>query len=180
MKFSCLKRKNAKNTSTQILKYPREATPIPGPHLGRSELFNRSVSATTNERSPLLRRLFSLFSSSSSSVYSSRYSQSSRREKSSFFGAKIFLQSDLSSKKAAKREEFSVTFHKTTKTNSNAQISSHRLIFTLVLLVLIDCALNLLPPRRKNTCAFGGGLTRSFARGREERARYSQRRKNLN
>tara|TARA_B100000482_G_C12399675_1_gene216475 strand:- start:271 stop:567 length:297 start_codon:yes stop_codon:yes gene_type:complete len=35
-----------------------------------------------------------------------------------FFGAKIFLQSDLSSKKAAKREEFSVTFHKTTKTNN--------------------------------------------------------------
>lgn len=107
-----------------ILKYPREATPIPGPHLGRSELFNRSVSATTNERSPLLRRLFSLFSSSSSSVYSSRYSQSSRREKSSFFGAKIFLQSDLSSKKAAKREEFSVTFHKTTNSKRADIITS--------------------------------------------------------
>jgi len=45
-----------------------------------------------------------------------------------------------------------VTFHKTTKTNRNAQISSYRLIFTLVLLVLIDCALNLLP-LRKNTFA---------------------------
>ena len=57
----------------------------------------------------------------------------SERKKFFSFGA-IFLQSDLSSKKAAKREEFSVTFHKTTKTNSNAQISSYRLIFTVLLL----------------------------------------------
>ena len=47
------------NTSTQILKYPRDATPIPGPHLGRSELFNRSVSATTTN--DLSRVVFSLF-----------------------------------------------------------------------------------------------------------------------
>ena len=47
------------NTSTQILKHPRDATPIPGPHLGRSELFNRSVSATTTN--DLSRVVFSLF-----------------------------------------------------------------------------------------------------------------------
>jgi len=47
------------NTSTQILlKYP-DATPIPGPHLGRSELFKRSVSATTTN--DLSRVVFSLF-----------------------------------------------------------------------------------------------------------------------
>jgi hypothetical protein len=48
------------NTSTQILKYPHhDATPIPGPHLGRSELFKRSVSATTTN--DLSRVVFSLF-----------------------------------------------------------------------------------------------------------------------
>ena len=140
------------NTSTQILKHPRDATPIPGPHLGRSELFNRSVSATTTASS--LASSFLSFFFFFFCVFLAVFVVVSERKKFFSFG-EIFLQSDLSSKRAAKREEFSVTFHKTTKTNSNAQISSYRLIFTLVLLVLSDCALNLLP-LRKNTFARSG------------------------
>ena len=120
------------NTSTQILKYPRDATPIPGPHLGRSELFKRSVSATTTN-DLLSRVVFSLFFLLLLPCIP-RGIRSRLGEKKVLFFRAIFLQSDLSSKKAAKREEFSVTFHKTTKTNSNAQISSHRLIFTLVII----------------------------------------------
>ena len=103
------------NTSTQILKYPRDATPIPGPHLGRSELFNRSVSATTTN--DLSRVVFSLFLLLLL-LCIPRGIRSRLGEKKVLFFRAIFLQSDLSSKKAAKREEFSVTFHKTTKTNS--------------------------------------------------------------
>ena len=117
------------NTSTQILKYPRDGTPIPGPHLGRSELFKRSVSATTNDLSRVVFSLFLLLL-----LCIPRGIRSRLGEKKVLFFREIFLQSDLSSKKAAKREEFSVTFHKTTKTNSNAQISSYRLIFTVLLL----------------------------------------------
>ena len=140
------------NTSTQILKYPRDATPIPGPHLGRSELFNRSVSATTTN--DLSRVVFSLFLLLLL-LCIPRGIRSRLGEKKVLFFRAIFLQSDLSSKKAAKREEFSVTFHNNNKQQTvNAQISSHRLIFTLVI-SMIDCALNLLPPR-KNTFARSG------------------------
>ena len=105
------------NTSTQILKYPHDATPIPGPHLGRSELFNRSVSATTTN-DLLSRVVFSLFLLLLLLPCIPRGIRSRLGEKKVLFFGAIFLQSDLSSKKAAKREEFSVTFHKTTKTNS--------------------------------------------------------------
>ena len=101
------------NTSTQILKYPRDATPIPGPHLGRSELFNRSVSATTTN-GLLSRVVFSLFLLLLLLLCIPRGIRSRLGEKKVLFFREIFLQSDLSSKKAAKREEFSVTFHKTT------------------------------------------------------------------
>ena len=123
------------NTSTQILKYPRDATPIPGPHLGRSELFNRSVSATTTN--DLSRVVFSLFLLLLL-LCIPRGIRSRLGEKKVLFFRAIFLQSDLSSKKAAKREEFSVTFHNNNKQQTvNAQISSHRLIFTLVISRLI-------------------------------------------
>ena len=100
-----------------ILKYPREATPIPGPHLGRSELFNRSVSATTTN-DLLSCVVFSLFFLLLLPCIPRGIRSRLGEKKVLFFRAKIFLQSDLSSKKAAKREEFSVTFHKTTKTNN--------------------------------------------------------------
>ena len=102
------------NTSTQILiKYPRDATPIPGPHLGRSELFNRSVSATTTN--DLSRVVVSLFLLLLLLLCIPRGIRSRLGEKKVLFFRAIFLQSDLSSKKAAKREEFSVTFHNNNK-----------------------------------------------------------------
>ena len=121
------------NTSTQILKYPRDATPIPGPHLGRSELFNRSVSATTTN--DLSRVVFSLFLLLLL-LCIPRGIRSRLGEKKVLFFRAIFLQSDLSSKKAAQGEEFSVTFHNNLNKQQtvNAQISSHRLIFTLVII----------------------------------------------
>ena len=111
------------NTSTQILKYPRDATPIPGPHLGRSELFNRSVSATTTN--DLSRVVFSLFFLLLL-LCIPRGIRSRLGEKKVLFFRAIFLQSDLSSKKAAKREEFSVTFHN----NKNKQHSKRADIIT--------------------------------------------------
>jgi hypothetical protein len=114
-----------------ILKYPREATPIPGPHLGRSELFNRSISATTTASS--LASSFLSFFFFFFCVFLAVFAVVSERKK--FFSfVKFFFSLTFPRKRAAKREEFSVTFHKTTKTNSNAQISSHRLIFTLVII----------------------------------------------
>ena len=101
----------------KYLKYPRDATPIPGPHLGRSELFNRSVSATTTN--DLSRVVFSLFLLLLLLCIPRGIRSRLGEKKVLFFCGAIFLQSDLSSKKAAKREEeFSVTFHKTTKTNN--------------------------------------------------------------
>jgi hypothetical protein len=89
------------NTSTQILKYPRDATPIPGPHLGRSELFKRSVSATTTASS-LASSFLSFFFFFC--VFLAVFVVVSERKKF-FFGA-IFLQSDLSSKRAAQGKSF--------------------------------------------------------------------------
>ena len=83
------------NTSTQILKYPRDATPIPGPHLGRSELFNRSVSATTTN-DLLSRVVFSLFLLLLL-LCIPRGIRSRLGEKKVLFFRAIFLQSDLSS-----------------------------------------------------------------------------------
>ena len=49
------------NTSTQkILKYPHDATPIPGPHLGRSELYT-TLRFRNNNNGLLSRVVFSLF-----------------------------------------------------------------------------------------------------------------------
>ena len=90
------------NTSTQILKYPRDATPIPGPHLGRSELFKRSVSATTtNDFSRVVFSLFLLLL-----LCIPRGIRSRLGEKKVLFFRAIFLQSDLSSKKAAQGKSF--------------------------------------------------------------------------
>ena len=112
------------NTSTQILKYPRDATPIPGgPRLGRSELFKRSVSATTTN-DLLSRVVFSLFLLLLLLPCIPRGIRSRLGEKKVLFFRAIFLQSDLSSKKAAKREEFSVTFHKTTNSKRADIITS--------------------------------------------------------
>ena len=90
------------NTSTQILKYPRDATPIPGPHLGRSELFKRSVSATTNDLSRVVFSLFLLLLL----LCIPRGIRSRLGEKKVLFFREIFLQSDLSSKKAAQGKSF--------------------------------------------------------------------------
>ena len=89
------------NTSTPILKYPRDATPIPGPHLGRSELFNRSVSATTTN-DLLSRVVFSLFLLLLLPCIP-RGIRSRLGEKKVLFFREIFLQSDLSSKKGSKK-----------------------------------------------------------------------------
>jgi len=87
----------------KYLKYPRDATPIPGPHLGRSELFNRSVSATTTN--DLSRVVFSLFFLLLL-LCIPRGIRSRLGEKKVLFFRAIFLQSDLSSKKAAQGKSF--------------------------------------------------------------------------
>jgi predicted PurR-regulated permease PerM len=152
VKFSCLKRKNAKNTSTQILKYPREATPIPGPHLGRSELFNRSISATTTASS--LASSFLSFFFFFFCVFLAVFAVVSERKK--FFSfVKFFFSLTFPRKRAAKREEFSVTFHKTTNSKRADIITSSHFYGLVIIRVSIDCALNLLP-LRKNTFARSG------------------------
>ena len=99
-----------------ILKYPREATPIPGPHLGRSELFNRSVSATTTN-DLLSRVVFSLFLLLLLPCIP-RGIRGRLGEKKVLFFREIFLQSDLSSKKGSKKGRVFGDFSQQLKTNN--------------------------------------------------------------
>ena len=170
-----------------MLKYPHDATPIPGPHLGRSELFNRSVSATTNERS-LSRFVFSLFLLLLLllCIYSSRYSSSSRREKSSFFWCKNFSSVwpflEKGSKKGRVFSDFSQNNKNKQQTLINAQISSHRLIFTVLLVEHRLIALWICYLSERTLLRVRGWFDEKFCRARKRRTetRYSQRRKNLN
>jgi len=119
------------NTSTQILKYPRDATPIPGPHLGRSELFKRSVSATTNDLSRVVFSLFLLLL-----LCIPRGIRSRLGEKKVLFLVQFFFSLTFPRKRQHRGRVFS-DFSQQLKNKQqtvNAQISSHRLIFTLVII----------------------------------------------
>ena len=112
----------------------------------------RSVSATTTTASSLASSFLSFFFFFFC-VFLAVFAVVSERKK--FFSfVKFFFSLTFPRKRAAKREEFSVTFHKTTN-SKRADIITSSHFYGLVIRASIDCALNLLP-LRKNTFARSG------------------------